>query len=413
MILNYIWVAFFIIAFVVALLKLILLGDVRVFPDLINSTLETAKVGFQISIELTGVLSLWLGLLKIGEQGGIVNMLARGVGPLFSRLFPEIPKNHPVIGTILLNFSANILGLDNAGTPLGMKAMQEMQELNENKEVASNSQIMFIVLNAAGLTLIPITIIAYRVQQGAANPTDIFIPLLITKSFSLLAGLIAVAIYQKINLLSWTILKYLGSYFIFIGLLIALFSMLHQHEIQIISSLASNVILFSVMLFFILIALRKKINVFEAFIDGAKEGFTVAVQIIPYLVAILVAVGLFRACGAMEYFVLGIRYVFELMHINTDFVPALPVAIMKPLSGSGARGVMIDIMKQSGADSFAGRVACVLQGSVETTFYVLAVYFGAVNIKNMRYALNCGLIADLVGFVVAILVSYMFFYVSK
>ena len=409
MILNYIWVSFFIVAFVVALLKLILLGDVRVFPDLINSTFETSKSAFEISLYLTGILSLWLGLMKIGEQGGIVNMLARAVGPLFSRLFPQIPKNHPVIGTILLNFSANILGLDNAGTPLGMKAMQEMQELNPDKSTASDPQIMFIVLNAAGLTVIPITIIAYRVQQEAAVPTDIFIPLLIAKSVSLLAGLVAVSIYQRINLFRWTIVRYLGGYFVFIGLLVLAFSKLDQHEVQVISSLSSNVILFSMMLFFIVIALRKKINVFEAFIDGAKEGFNVAIQIIPYLVAILVAVGLFRACGAMDFFVMGIQYVFELFHLNTDFVPALPVAIMKPLSGSGARGVMIDIMKQYGADSFQGRVACVLQGSVDTTFYILAVYFGAVNVKNMRYTLNCGLIADLFGFIAAILVSYMFF----
>jgi spore maturation protein SpmA len=410
MILNYIWVAFFLIAFVIALIRLIFLGDLEIFPRLVNSTFDTAKNGFEICLYLTGMLSLWLGLMKVGERGGIVNILARVVGPLFSRLFPQIPSDHPVIGTILLNFSANMLGLDNAGTPLGMKAMKDMQEFNPNPDLASNPQIMFVVLNASGLTIVPITIISYRVQQGAVDPTDIFIPTLIATSLSTLAALITMAIYQRIRLLDKVIMGYLGGYFLLIAGLVYWFSTLEQKQVQVISSLISNVILFGIMIFFILIALREKVNIFEAFVDGAKEGFGVAIQIIPYLVAILVAVGLFKECGAMDYLILGLVQALNFLGINTDFAPALPVAFMKPLSGSGARGMMINTMIQHGPDSFPGKVACVMQGSSDTAFYIIAVYFGAIGVKNTRYALAGCLIASLVGFVAAILVSYLFFH---
>ncbi len=409
MALNYIWIAFFLIAFVVALIKLIFFGDTEIFQKIVASTFDMAKTGFEISIGLTGVMTLWLGLMKIGEKGGAVNVLARLVSPFFNRLFPELPKNHPVIGSILMNFSANMLGLDNAATPLGLKAMKEMQELNTQKDTASNAQIMFLVLNTSGLTIIPLNIMVYRAQMGAADPSDIFIPILIATFFSTFVGLVTVSIYQKINLLDKVILAYLGGLLAFIVSLIWYFSTLTQAEISVISSVASNLILFSIMIGFITLALWRKVNVYEAFIEGAKEGFQTAITIIPYLVAILVAIGVFRTSGAMDYLIGGIKFIVSSLDFNTNFVEGLPTAFMKPLSGSGARGMMLDAMKLHGADSFVGRLVSVIQGSTETTFYILAVYFGAVNIKNSRYAVVCGLLADLAGIIAAIWLTYLFF----
>jgi spore maturation protein SpmA len=369
-----------------------------------------AKSGFEISLGLTGVLTLWMGLMKIGEKGGIVKIFSKIVGPFFSKLFPEIPKKHPSIGSMMLNISANMLGLDNAATPMGLKAMGEMQELNTKKDTASNAQIMFLVLNASGLTIIPISIMVYRAQLGATDPSDIFIPVLIATFFSTLAGLISVSIYQKINLLNKVVLLYLGALTAVIIGIIAYLSSLQKDQITNISTQASNIILFSLIVGFILLGIRKKINVYDAFIEGAKEGFQVAVKIIPFLIAILVAIGVFRSSGAMDYLTQGIAFVFKSLGFNTDFIPSLPTAFMKPLSGSGARGMMIDAMKTYGADSFVGRLVCVLQGSTDTTFYIIAVYFGSVGIKNTRYAVTCGLIADLAGFVAAILIGYLFFH---
>jgi spore maturation protein SpmA len=409
MVLNYIWVGFFLIAFLIAIFKLIFEGDTEIFPKMVASTFDMAKTGFEISLGLTGVMTLWLGLMKIGEKGGAVNLLARVVSPFFNRLFPELPRNHPVIGSILMNFSANMLGLDNAATPLGLKAMKEMQELNNQKDTASNAQIMFLVLNTSGLTIIPLSIMVYRAQMGAADPSDIFIPILIATFFSTLTGLIVVSIYQKINLLDKVILAYLGSLTILIVGIIWYFSTLSQAEISIISSIASNLILFSIIILFIILAVFQKVNVYEAFIEGAKDGFQTAITIIPYLVAILVAIGVFRTSGAMDFLINGIRWGVESIGINADFVAALPTALMKPLSGSGARGMMLDAMKQYGADSFTGRLVCMIQGSTETTFYILAVYFGSVHIKKIRYSVTCGLLADLAGVVAAIALAYLFF----
>jgi len=410
MVLNYIWISFFLIAFLIALIRLIFVGDTEIFSTLINSTFDMAKLAFEISIGLTGVLSLWLGIMKIGEKGGIVNVLNRAVGPFFRKLFPEIPPNHPVMGPMLLNISSNMLGLDNAATPLGLKAMEGMQEFNPDKETASNAQIMFLVLNTSGLTILPITIMVYRGQMGAADPSDIFIPILLTTYFSTLAGLVAVSFYQKINLFDRVIASYLGGLTLFIVSIIWYFSTLNQNQIEQISTVSSNLILFGVIVSFILLAIRKKENVYEAFVDGAKEGFKIAVVIIPYLVAMLVAIGVFRESGALNYLITGFEFGFQALGINTDFVPALPTAFMKPLSGSGARGMMLDAMNAYGADSFVGRLTSVMQGSTETTLYVIAVYFGAVNIKRTRYAVPCGLIADFVGIVAAIIISYLFFH---
>ncbi|WP_207431144.1 nucleoside recognition domain-containing protein [Sabulibacter ruber] len=410
MVLNYLWVAFFLIAFCIALFKLIFFQDVEVFQKIVASTFDSAKTGFEISLGLTGVMTLWLGLMKVGERGGIVAIFAKAVGPFFNRLFPEIPKNHPVFGSILMNFSANMLGLDNAATPLGLKAMQELQELNPDKETASNAQIMFLVLNTAGLTLIPISVLVFRAQMGSVDPSAVFIPILLGTFFSLLGGLIAVAIYQRINLLDKVVLLYLGTLGLLIGGLIYYFSTITQERIATISSVASNIILFSVIISFITLALVRKVNVYEAFIEGAKDGFGVAVSIIPYLVAMLVAIGVFRASGALDILVNGIGSLFGWLGFNTDFVPALPVALMKPLSGSGARGLMVDAMKTYGVDSFVGNVAAVIQGSTETTFYILAVYFGSVGVKKTRYAVTCGLIADLIGIIAAIWLAYLFFH---
>ncbi len=410
MALNYIFIFFFLVAFVIALARLIFLGDVEVFPEMVKATFDMAKTGFEISLGLTGVLTLWMGIMKIGEKGGIVHVFSKLIGPFFNKLFPELGKEHPAHGSILMNIAANMLNLDNAATPMGLQAMKEMQATNPNKNVASNAQIMFLVLNTSGLTLLPISIMVYRAQLGAVNPSDIFIPILLATYFSTIAGLIAVAIYQKINLLDKVILAYLGGLTAFIVGLIWYFSTLDKEAITSISNIASNFILFSVIVAFILMAVFRKVNVYEAFIEGAKDGFKTAVKIIPYLVAILVAIGVFRASGAMDWFVSGCTWAFERMGINTDFTAALPTALMKPLSGSGARGMMVDAMNTYGADSFVGRVASTVQGATDTTFYILAVYFGAVGIKNTRYAVVCGLIADFTGIIAAILMAYLFFY---
>lgn len=410
MALNYIWVAFFLIAFAIALFKLIVFQDTEIFAALVGSTFDSAKTGFEISLGLTGVMTLWLGLMKVGEKGGIIALFARLVGPFFNRLFPELPRNHPVFGSILMNFSANMLGLDNAATPLGLKAMKEMQELNPIKDTASNAQIMFLVLNTAGLTIIPISVMVYRTQMGAADPTDIFIPVLLTTLIGALIGLVTVSIYQRINLFDPVILAYLGSLCALIGLVIWYFSTISQEQIALISKVASNLILFSIIISFIALAWIRKVNVYESFIEGAKEGFGVAINIIPYLVAMLVAIGVFRASGALDMVVNGLGWLLGRLGFNTDFVPALPVAFMKPLSGSGARGLMLDAMKTYGVDSFIGRVASTIQGGTETTFYILAVYFGSVGIRKTRYAVTCGLIADVAGAIVAIWLAYLFFH---
>jgi len=409
MALNYVWISFFLIAFVVALFRLIFLGDVEIFQRIITGTFDSAKVAAEISLGLIGLMAFWLGIMKIGEKGGMVQLFAKIVSPFFHKLFPEIPKNHPALGSILMNFSANMLGLDNAATPLGLKAMKELQELNPDKERATNAQIMFLVLNASSLTLIPISIMAYRKEAGAADPADIFIPILIATFFSTIVGLITVAIYQRINLFNKVILAYLGGISLFIGGLLFYFNSLPQEEISTISKVGGNVALFAIIVSFIALAMYRKINVYENFIDGAKEGFEVAIKIIPYLVGILVAVGVFREAGVMDYLVQGVSAVVAWFGADTRFVEALPVAFMKPLSGSGARGLMVELMNAKGADDFASRVACVIQGSTETTFYVLAVYFGSVAIKKTRHALPCALLAELAGVIAAIIVAYIFF----
>ncbi|WP_333886864.1 nucleoside recognition domain-containing protein [Sphingobacterium siyangense] len=409
MALNYVWVAFFLITFAVALVKLIFFGDTEIFQQIVNSIFDSAKTGAEISLGLIGMMSFALGIMKIGEKGGMINILAKIVGPFFHKLFPEIPKNHPALGSILMNFSANALGLDNAATPLGLKAMKELQELNPNKETATNAQIMFIVLNASSLTLLPISIMAYRKEAGAPDPSDVFLPILIATFFSTLVALILVSIYQKINLFNRVILGYLGAMGLFIGGLLYYFSGLQQTEIEIFSKVFGNLILFSLFTSFIGLALFRKVNVYDSFIEGAKEGFEVSVKIIPYLVAMLVGIAVFRASGTMDYMVAGISKAIALCGLDTSFVDALPVAFMKPLSGSGARGLMVDLMNAKGPMDFAARVACVIQGSTETTFYVLAVYFGAVGIKRTRHALPCALLAELAGVIAAIIISYIFF----
>ena len=409
MALNYIWIAFFLIGFLVAIGQLIFAGNTQVFNDLVSSIFANAKTGFEISLGLTGVLTLWLGLMKVGEKGGMVAILGRIFSPLFQRLFPELPKGHPAYGSIILNFSANMLGLDNAATPMGLKAMKEMQEVNPKKDTASNAQIMFLVLNASGLTIIPVSIIVYRTQLGAVNPADIFIPILIATFFATVAGMISVAIVQKINLLDKVIIAYLGGLTAIITGVIIYFSGLPKEQITNASTFTANLILLSVIVLFIVLALLKKVNVYDAFIEGAKEGFDIAIRIIPFLVAILVAIGIFRASGAMDFLISGIEKFVAWLGFDTRFTGALPVAFMKPLSGSGARGLMIDAMTTYGADSFLGRLSCTLQGATDTTFYIIAVYFGSVGIKNTRHAVGCGLIADLAGAVAAVLVAYLFF----
>jgi spore maturation protein SpmA len=410
MVLNYIWIAFFLIAFVVGLIRLIFGGDTLIFTEMMGATFDMAKTGFEISLGLTGVMTLWMGLMKVGEEGGIVRLMSRAVGPLFSRLFPEIPKGHPANGSIMMNIAANILGLDNAATPLGLKAMTQLQELNHDKNTASNAMIMFLVLNASGLTIIPISIMVYRTQLGAADPSDVFIPILLATFFSTLVGITAVSVFQRINLFNKTILAYLGGFTLLVAAIIWYFSTISQEQVTVISSVAGNLILFGIIVSFILLGVVKKINVYESFIEGAKEGFNISIRIIPYLVAILVAVGVFRACGAMDFLVQGIGHGFAALGMNTDFVDALPTAFMKPLSGSGARGMMVDTMKTFGADSFAGRLSCIFQGAADTTFYIVAVYFGSVGIKKTRYAITAGLLADLAGVIAAIFVAYLFFH---
>jgi spore maturation protein SpmA len=410
MVLNYIWIAFFIIAFIVGLIRLIFFGDTEIFPLMMNGTFDMAKTGFEISLGLTGVMTLWMGLMKVGETGGIVGLMSKAVGPLFRRLFPEIPKDHPAIGSMMMNIAANMLGLDNAATPLGLKAMTQLQELNKDKETASNSMIMFLVLNASGLTIIPISIMVFRTQAGAADPSDVFIPILLATFCSTLTGIIAVSFYQRINLFNKVILLYLGSFTLLISAIIWYFSTISQQQVATISSVAGNLILFAIIFSFIVLGLVKRINVYDAFIEGAKEGFGIAIKIIPYLVAILVAVGVFRTCGAMDFLVEGIRKLVAAVGLNTDFVDALPTAFMKPLSGSGARGMMVDTMHTFGADSFAGRLSCIFQGAADTTFYIVAVYFGSVGIKSTRYAINAGLLADLAGAIAAVFIAYLFFH---
>jgi len=410
MALNYIWIFFFLVAFIVGLVKLICFGDTQVFSDMMNSTFVNAKTGFEISLGLTGVLTLWMGIMKIGENGGAVRVFSKLVGPLFRKLFPDLGKDHPAHASILLNIAANMLNLDNAATPMGLKAMHEMQVTNSHKDTASNSQIMFLVLNTSGLTLLPVSIMVYRAQLGAVNPSDIFIPIMIATYFSTIVGLISVSCYQKIKLWDRTILSYLGGVTLFIAGLIWYFSTLDKDQITAVSGFVSNLILFSIIISFILLGIKHKINVYDSFIEGAKDGFKTAIKIIPYLVAILVAIGVFRASGAMDAFIKGIAWVFSNLGINTDFIGALPTALMKPLSGSGARGMMVDAMTTYGPDSFVGRVASTLQGSTDTTFYILAVYFGSVGIRNTRYAVVCGLLADFAGIIAAIFISYLFFH---
>lgn len=409
MVLNYIWIAFFLIAFVIATVRLVFMGDTEVFPAIMNSTFDTSKTAFEISLGLTGVLSLWLGIMKIGEKGGVINVVARVLSPVFTRLFPDIPKGHPVTGSIFMNVAANMLGLDNAATPLGLKAMEQLQELNPKKDTATNPMIMFLVLNTSGLTLIPVSIMVYRAQMGAAQPTDIFVPILLATFFSTLAGIIFTSLYQRINLINRTMLLTLGGMSAVVAAIIWGFAQMDKAQMNIVSTSVANILLMLIIVMFILAGMRKKVNVYDAFIEGAKDGFNTAVRIIPYLVAILVGIGVFRASGAMDMLVDGIKWTVASLGGNTDFVGALPTALMKPLSGSGARGMMVDAMTTYGADSFVGRLSCIFQGSTDTTFYILAVYFGSVGIRYTRHAVACGLLADLAGVIAAIAICYMFF----
>ncbi|GHU79854.1 membrane protein [Bacteroidia bacterium] len=409
MALNYIWIGFFVIAFVVGFCKVLFTGDLDIFTEMMNATFDSAKNGFEISLGLTGVLSLWLGFMKIGEKGGVVNALARWGAPVFSRLFPEVPKGHPAMGSMFMNIAANLLNLDNAATPAGLRAMQELQELNKDKDTASNSMIMFLVLHASGLTLIPVTIMVYRAQMGAANPADIFIPLMIATLAAALAGVFVVCFKQKISLLNKELITFFGAIILLIVLILFAVKYFPQEKVAVYSSFIANFFLFAVIIAFIVSGIRKKINVYDAFIEGAKEGFKTAVMIIPYLIAILVGIALFRASGAMGFLMEGITYLVSLCGLPTGWVDAFPTALMKPLSGSGARGLMIDAMQASGADSFVGRLACIFQGSTDTTFYLVAVYYGAVNIKNTRYTVPAALVADLAGVLAAIFVCYLFF----
>ena len=424
MVLNYIFVAFFLIAFVVGIIKFVVMGDAEVFPAMMNSTFDSSKTAFEISLGLTGVLSLWLGIMKIGEKGGVVNFIARLLSPVFTKLFPDIPKGHPVTGSIFMNIAANMLGLDNAATPLGLKAMEQMQELNEEeikrtvkdpemaeqrRQTATNPMIMFLVLNTSGLTIIPVSILVYRAQMGAAQPTDVFIPILLATFFATLAGIIITCMYQRINIFNRVLLLTLGGMCAAVAGIIWGFSQMDKDTMDLVSTSAANILLLTIIVSFILAGMRKKINVYDAFIEGAKEGFQTAVRIIPYLVAILVGIGIFRASGAMDVLIDGIKWCVVACGMDSDFVGALPTALMKPLSGSGARGMMVDAMTTYGADSFVGRLSCIFQGSTDTTFYILAVYFGSVGIRNTRHAVTCGLLADLAGIISAIAICYLFF----
>ena len=409
MVLNYIWIAFFVISFVIALCKLIFMGDTAVFTDMMTASTTSAKSAFELSLGLTGVLSLWMGIMKIGEKGGLVAALARVLSPVLCKIFPDVPKGHPAMGTMFMNFSANMLGLDNAATPMGLKAMQELQELNPKKDTASNPMIMFLVLNTSGLTLIPVSVLTFRTQMGAANPTDIFLPILLATTVATLVGLLVTSIYQRINLFNRTMVLFLLGVCLFIAGGTWGMMQLSQVRIEALSTSLAGVTLFSIIILFILSGVKAKINVYEAFIEGAKDGFGTAVRIIPYLIAILVAIAVFRASGGMDVIMDGIAWCAAALGADTDFVGALPTAIMKPLSGSGARGMMVDAMNTYGADSFAGRLACIFQGATDTTFYILAVYFGSVGIKKTRHALTCGLLADLAGIIAAIAMGYIFF----
>ena len=409
MVLNYIWVAFFLVAFVIAAGKLLLLGDYEVFPAMMDSTFSSSKTAFEISLGLTGVLSLWMGVMKVGEKGGVVNVLARLLSPVFTKLFPDIPKGHSVTGSIFMNIAANMLGLDNAATPLGLKAMEQMQELNTKKDTASNPMIMFLVLNTSGLTLIPVSIMVYRAQMGAAQPTDIFIPILLATFFSTLVGIIVTSLFQRINLLNRTMLLTLGGACTLVAAIIWGFSQMDSEAMNRWSTTVANILLMCIITGFIVAGVRKKVNVYDAFIEGAKEGFTTAVRIIPYLVAILVGIGVFRASGAMDMLIGGLRAGVDACGVDAQWVDAMPTALMKPLSGSGARGMMVDAMTTYGADSFVGRLASVFQGSTDTTFYILAVYFGSVGVSKTRHAVTCGLLADLAGILAAIAICYLFF----
>lgn len=409
MVLNYIWIAFFLIAFVVALGRLVIGGDTTVFTEIINASFTSAKTGFEISLGLTGILSLWLGIMKIGEKGGVIQAFARLASPVFSKLFPDIPKDHPVTGSIFMNLSANLLGLDNAATPMGLKAMQQLQELNRESTAASNPMIMFLCINASGLTLIPITIMMYRAQLGAANPSDVFLPIMLATFSSTLVAILAVCIKQRINILQRNLLLFFGGLGTFIGGLVWLFRSLDQEQVSLYSTLFANTLLFTIICGFIVSGMRKKINVYDAFIEGAKEGFHTAITIIPYLIAILVGIGVFRASGAMDFIIEAVRMGVASVGLNTDFVEALPTMLMKPLSGSGARGMMLDAMNTYGADSFVGRLSSIVQGSCDTTFYVVALYYGSVGIRNTRYTVQCALLADLAGAIAAVAMAYLFF----
>ena len=408
MVLNYIWIAFFLIAFLFGAIQLAM-GNTTVFQQIVDSTFDSSKNAFEISLGLTGVLALWLGIMRIGEQAGVVNVLARLLSPVFSKLFPDIPKNHPVMGSIFMNIASNMLGLDNAATPTGLKAMAQMQELNARKDTATNPMIMFLVLNTSGLTVIPTTILAFRASYGAASPTDIFIPRLLATTVATLAGIIITSLWQRINIFQPVLMATLLGLCGFVGIVIWGFGQMDKDTMGTVTSVASNLILFGIITLFILAGFRKRINVYDAFIDGAKEGFTTAVRIIPYLVAILVGVGVFRASGAMDMLINGIAWCVNACGLNSDFVGALPTALMKPLSGSGARGLMLEAMKNYGPDSFVGRLSCIFQGSTDTTFYILAVYFGSISVKYTRHAVACGLLADLAGVVAAIFIAYLFF----
>jgi len=409
MVLNYIWIGFFVIAFVIGLARLVFMGDMEVFPAMMNSTFESSKTAFEISLGLTGVLSLWLGIMKIGERGGVINALARVLSPVFCKLFPDIPKGHPVTGSIFMNIAANMLGLDNAATPLGLKAMEQLQQLNKKKDTATNPMIMFLVLNTSGLTIIPVSIMVYRAQLGAEQPTDVFIPILLATFFSTLAGIIVTSLYQRINLINRTMLLTLGGLCLCVAAIIWGFGQLDKEQMNAVSTSVANILLMCIIVGFILSGVRKKVNVYDSFIEGAKEGFQTAVRIIPYLVAILVAIGVFRASGAMDAVIDGVKWCVSACGGDTDFVGALPTALMKPLSGSGARGMMVDAMTTYGADSFVGRLSCIFQGSTDTTFYILAVYFGSVGVRYTRHAVACGLLADLAGVIAAIAICYLFF----
>ena len=409
MVLNYIWIAFFVIAFFFGLVELCFMGNTEVFTNMVQATFDSSKTAFETSLGLTGVLALWLGIMKIGERAGAVNVLARVLSPVFTKLFPDIPKNHPVMGSIFMNIASNMLGLDNAATPTGLKAMQQMQELNTRKDTATNPMIMFLVLNTSGLTIIPTTILAFRAAKGAAMPTDVFIPILIATTVATLAGIIITALWQKINLFQPLLLLTLGGLIASVGVIVWGFGQMDKDTMALVTNVTANVILLGIIVTFIAMGAFKKINVYDAFIEGAKDGFHTAVRIIPYLVAILVAVAVFRASGAMDMLVEGIAWCVRSCGLDDQFVGALPTAFMKPLSGSGARGLMLEAMDNYGADSFIGRLSCIFQGSTDTTFYVLAVYFGSISVKNTRHAVSCGLLADLAGVIAAIAIAYVFF----